>query len=187
MAAPIQNEDLVRDTLAEAWDLFKDDFVLYLVAGLLLIAVSIVSLGLLAGPLSVGFIKLVEKRRRGEEGNVTDVFDGFSQFGESFIASILIAVGVLIGILLFVLPGLLFAVAMLFTFQAIAIDEESATGAMGRSYDIVKENVALAIVFFVILVVLSGIGGMVGFGNLLTVPFSLILMTVAYRRLRLST
>ena len=34
------------------------------------------------------------------------------------------------------------------------------------------------------LLVLSGIGGAVIFGTLLTLPFSLVLMTLAYHRLR---
>jgi len=184
MTDPIQLEDVVQDTLTEAWDLFMNDFVLYVVAGLLTIATSIVSLGLLSGPLTVGFIKLVEKRRRGEECSATDVFDGFSQFGASLIASILIGIGVFIGIFLFVLPGLLFGLAMAFTFPAIAIDNESATGGMARSLAIINENLALSSVFLVIVLVLSGIGGAVIFGTLLTLPFSLVLMTLAYHRLR---
>lgn len=183
MSEPIQHEDVVQDTLMEAWDLFKNDFVLYVLAGLLTIVVTIVSLGLLSGPMTVGFIKLVEKCRRGEEASATDVFDGFSQFGDSLIASILIGIGVFIGIFLFVLPGLLFGLATAFTFPAIAIDNETATGGMAKSFFIIKENLALSAVFLVIVLVLSGIGSAVVFGTLLTMPFSLILITLAYHRL----
>ena len=133
MTEPLQPEQVVQDTLGEAWDLFQNDFVLYILAGLVTIAVSLVSLGLLSGVVCVGFIKLVETRRRGEDGFPTDVFDGFSQFGECFVASILIGLGILIGMLLFVLPGLLFGLAMLFTYPAIAIDNESATGGMAKT------------------------------------------------------
>lgn len=183
MTEPIQYEDIVQDTLTEAWRLFHHDFVLYILAGLLTIAVSIVSLGLLSGVVSVGFVKLVEKRRRGEDGFPTDVFDGFSQFGECLLASVLIGLGILIGMILFVLPGLLFGLAMLFTYPAIAIDTETATGGMAKSYSIIKENFSLAAVFLVIVVVLSSIGGAVVFGTLLTLPFCLILLTLAYHRL----
>lgn len=183
MSEPIQNEDVVQATLTEAWALFSSDFVLYLIAGLLLLVGSIVSLGLLSGPLLVGFIELVEKRRRGEEGSATDISSGFSKFGASLIASLLIGIGVFIGSLLFVLPGLLFGLAMAFTFNAIASDDESATGAMAKSFSIIKENLALSAVFLVIVLVLSGIGGAVVFGTLLTMPFSLVLMTLVYARL----
>ena len=183
MSGSIQDEDLVQDTLAEAWTLYKEDFVLYVIAGLLLVVVSIVSFGLLTGPMTVGFIKLVEKRRRGDDGFATDVFDGFSQIGASLVASILIGLGVFVGILLLVLPGLLFGAAMAFTFQAIAIDDEPAIGAMARSLSVIQENLAIAVVFLVIVLVLSSIGAAFLFGTLLTLPFSLILMTLAYHRL----
>jgi hypothetical protein len=183
MTAPIRKEDVVRETLAEAWDLFQNDFVLYILAGLLTIVVSVVSLGLLSGVVSVGFVELVEKRRRGEEGYPTDVFDGFSHLGECLVASVLIGVGILIGLFLFVLPGLLFGLAMLFTYPAIAIDNETATGAMARSLSIITENFALAAMFLVIVVVLSSLGGAVVFGALLVLPFNLVLLTLAYHRL----
>ncbi len=183
MTETIQQEDVVQRTLAEAWRLFIADFVLYVVAGLLMIVVSIVSLGILSGPMTVGFIQLVERRRRGEDCSATDVFDGFQRFGASLIASLLIGIGIFVGCLLFVLPGILFGLAMAFTFQAIAIENESATGAMGRSFDVIKENPAVSIVLLVIVLVLSGIGGAVLFGTLLTMPFSLIVMTLAYDEL----
>jgi len=186
MIQPVHQEDIVQETLTEAWNLFREDFVLYIIAGLVVIVTAVVSLGLLAGPLTVGFIKLVEKRRRGEECIATDVFDGFSQFGVSLIASILIGIGVFVGLLLFVLPGLIFGLAMAFTFPAIAIDNETATGGMAKSLAIITENLALSAVFLVIMLVLSGIGGAVVFGTLLTMPFSLILITLAYHRLRSS-
>ncbi len=184
MTESARQEDVVQNSLGEAWNLFTNDFVLYVLAGLLMIIVSVVTLGVLSGPMTVGFIKLVEKRRRGEEAGPTDVFDGFSQFGASLIASILIGFGVFIGLLLLVLPGLLFALAMAFAFHAIAIDNEDALGAMSRSWAVIKGNFALAAIFLVIVLVLSGIGGAVVFGTLLTMPFSLVLMTVAYHALR---
>jgi len=183
MTETATREDLVQNTLSEAWDLFTSDFVLWVVAGLLLIVVSMVSLGILSGPMTVGFIQLIEKRRRGEDTSATDIFDGFSQFGASFIASILIGIGVFIGMFLFILPGLLFGLSMAFAFHAIAIDNQDATGAMSKSFNLIKDNLALSAVFLVIVLVLSGLGGAVVFGTLLTMPFALLMMTLAYHGL----
>lgn len=178
-----RTEDVVQGALSEAWNLFASDFVLWIVAGLILTVGSIVSLGILAGPLTVGFVQLVERRRRGESGSVVDVFDGFSKFVASLIAFLLIGVGVLIGSFLLVVPGLLFGLAMAFTFHAIAIDDEDAIGGMKRSFELIRESPALSAVFLVIVLVLSGVGGSVVFGTLLTTPFSLLLMNLAYVRL----
>lgn len=178
-----RTEDVVQSTLGEAWNVFSHDFALWILAGLILIIASVVSFGILSGPMTIGFIRLVEKRRRDESGSATDIFDGFSRFGASLIAFLLIALGVFVGSLLLVLPGLLFGLAMAFTFHAIEIEDQDAVGAMSRSFSVIKDNPALSAVFLVIILVLSGIGGAVVFGTLLTLPFSLILMTLAYHRL----
>ena len=183
MTQSATQEDLVQHTLKQTWDLFKNDFVLWVVAGLVMIIVTIASLGILSGPMTVGYIQLIERRRMGQPGSVTDIFDGFSHFGVSLIASILIGLGVFIGMFLFILPGVLFGLSMAFTFQAIAIHHEGATSAMGKSFELIKDNLALSAVFLVIVLVLSGIGGAVVFGTLVTMPFTMLLMTLAYHGL----
>jgi len=184
MSEAIQTENLVESSLSEGWALFKEDVVLYVVATLLVFVISALSLGLCAGPMFVGFIKLVRKRMRGEEGTATDVFDGFSEFGASLIAMILIGVGVIIGSMLLVLPGVIFAFITAFTFHAIALDGDGATAAIGKSYTLIKENLAPSLVLLLIVAVLNAIGGSIIFGSLLATPFSLIVMTFAYQRLR---
>ncbi|MFP6654880.1 MAG: hypothetical protein VCB25_04585 [Myxococcota bacterium] len=183
MMESFRQEDVVQTTLREAWDLFANDFVLWIIAGLLALSLTIFSLGILSGPMTIGFILLIEKRRQGEAGSVADLFEGFSYFGTSLGAFLLIVAGVAIGSFLFVLPGLLFGLAMAFTFHAIAIDGENATGAMTRSFNLIWDNLALSTIFLVIVLVLSGMGGAVIFGTLLTMPFTLILTTLAYHRL----
>jgi uncharacterized membrane protein len=183
MMESARQEDVVQNTLREAWDLFANDFVLWIIAGLLALLLTVFSFGILSGPMTIGFILLVEKRRQGEAGSAVDVFDGFSYFGTSFGAFLLIVAGVAIGSFLFVLPGLLFGLAMAFSFHAIAIDDESATGAMAKSFNLIWDNLALSTIFLVIVLVLSGMGGAVIFGTLLTMPFTLILTTLAYHRL----
>jgi len=184
MTDAIQTENLVESSLSESWALFKDDLVLYIVATLLVFVISAVSLGLCAGPMFVGFIKLVRKRMRGEEGTATDVFDGFSEFGASLIAMILIGIGVVIGSLLLVLPGIIFGFITAFTFHAIALDGLGATAAIGQSYTLIKENLAPSLVLLLIVAVLNAVGGSIIFGALFATPFSLIVMTIAYQRLR---
>lgn len=187
MTDAIQTENLVESSLRESWALFKDDLVLYLVATLLVFVISAVTLGICAGPMIVGFIQLVRKRMQGQEGTATDVFDGFSEFGASLIAMILIGIGVFIGTVLMVLPGLIFGFITAFTFHAIALDGLGATSAIGQSYTLIKENLAPSFALLLIVAVLNAIGGSIIFGSLLTTPFSLIVMTIAYQRLRGAT
>jgi|GEM_PF-1371177 len=184
MTDAIQTESLIESSVSEGWELFRGDLVLFVIATLLVFVISALSLGLCSGPMVVGFIKLVNKRIRGEAGTATDVFDGFSQFGASLIAMILITIGTLIGCLLLVIPGVIFAIATAFTFHAIALDGVSSTAAIGRSYSLVKDNLAPCFVLLLIVVVLNAIGSSVIFGSVFATPFSLIVMTFAYQRLR---
>ena len=187
MTDAIQTENLVESSLRESWGLFKDDLVLYLVATLLVFVISAVTLGICAGPMIVGFIQLVRKRMRGQDATATDVFDGFSEFGASLIAMILIGLGVFIGSMLLVLPGVIFGFITAFTFHAIALDGLGATTAIGQSFTLIKENLAPSFALLLIVAVLNAIGGSIIFGSLLTTPFSLIVMTIAYQRLRGAT
>lgn len=184
MTDTIQNENLVESSLSESWELFKDDLVLYVIAALLVVLISALSLGLCSGAMLVGFIRLVSKRIRGEAGTATDVFEGFSEFGASLIAMFLIAIGVFLGLMLLVIPGVIFAIATAFTFHAIALDGLGATAAIGRSYSLIKENLAPCFALLLIVALMNAVGGSVIFGALLTTPFSLIVMTIAYQRLR---
>lgn len=61
MTQSATQEDLVQHTLNQTWDLFKNDFVLWVVAGLVMIIVTIASLGILSGPMTVGYIQLIER------------------------------------------------------------------------------------------------------------------------------
>ena len=164
MTDAIQTENLVEGSLSESWALFKDDLVLYVVATLLVFVISAVTLGVCAGPMIVGFIKLVRKRMRGEEGTATDVFDGFSEFGASLIAMILIGIGVFIGSMLLVLPGIIFGFITAFTFHAIALDGLGATTAIGRSYTAHQRERRSRSRAASIVAVLNAVGGSIIFG-----------------------
>jgi uncharacterized membrane protein len=176
-------ESLVQDSLRESWEAFKQDAVLYILANLVVIAVSIVSLGILIAPLTVGMIDIIRKRRRGEAAAVGDVFSGFSSFGSSFVAGLIMVLGTLVGLVLLVLPGLVFAFLCAFTFHAIAYRGLGAVDAVKHSVEAVKANALAVAVMMLVALIINAIGGMVWVGNLLTGPFTMLLFTVAYEKL----
>jgi uncharacterized membrane protein len=176
-------QNLVQDSLSEAWEAFKKDAVLYILAGLLATAVTIVSLGLLFAPLTVGQIAIVRKRRRNEVAGVGDVFSGFSSFGASFVAGILVFIGVMIGMFLLVLPGLVFAFFCAFTFHGIAYKNLGAIDAIKASFGLVKSQFMALFVLMLIAIALNFVGGLVWVGGLLTGPFTMVMLTIAYEKL----
>lgn len=177
-------EVAIQSIFTRSWEVFKKDPVLYIVASLIVGVVGTVSLGILAAPLMVGFIRLTRNRMRGEEVGAGDVFGGMSALIPSLIAAILIAIGVGIGSLLLVLPGIAVAVIFSYAFHLIAYDDANVGDALKGSFELVKNNILLVILVMVLIGILNSIGGVVVVGVLLTGPFSMVASTVAFEEMR---
>ena len=176
-------ERFLQDVLEETWGLFKADPVLYVLVSVLVILLGAVTVGVLAGPLAVGAVSVVRARRAGRAAQVSDVFEGLSRFGRAFVVTLLVAIGVMLGGALLVIPGLLVLLFTSFAWHEIAYRDASVTDALAGSYRIVKGAFLRALLLLLAIGVLNAIGGAVMFGVLLSAPLSLILLTVGYERL----
>lgn len=163
------------------WALFQSKPVEHLVAGVIVMGLSIVSLGLLAGPLSVGHIRMVEKQQRGEPPRIEDVFSGFSSFGAAFVTSLILFVAMFIGMLLLVLPGIFVGLAWGFALWFVALEGASASEALGRAWQLFKAHTLSVIVICLLLAVINVVAGSVVLATLLTAPISLIFCTLAFQ------
>lgn len=177
-------EVAIQDIFTRSWDVFKKDAVLYIVASLIVGVVGSLTVGILAGPLTIGFIRLTRDRLKGQEVGAGDVFGGMSMLIPSLIATILIAIAVTIGSLLLVLPGIAVAVLCAYTYHVMAYDDASVGDALKGSFELVKNNLLLVIILMVLVGILNMIGSVVVVGVLLTAPFSLVAMTVAFEHMR---
>jgi hypothetical protein len=157
-------EQLLPSVLRETWEVFQKSALIFVITALLAAFLSAITLGLLAGPLFVGFIDLVRRARRGEALQVGELFARFDSFGASLIATVLIAVAVAIGCSLLVVPGLLVGLFSGFTLHAIAYERLGAIDAIKRSVQIVREHFLTTLVLFVILSVVQTLGGSVVLG-----------------------
>jgi uncharacterized membrane protein len=182
-ASSIEVEPFVQQSAREAWRTFKADPLLYIAGSLIVAVVGGVSLLILAGPLTVGFIDVVRRRRRGESVRIADVFGGMSQFASSFVAFVLVALATAIGCLLLVVPGLVVLIVSCFAFHEIAYRKAHAADGLRASFFIAKRNLLHVLVVLIGVAALNALGSAVLFGMLLTVPFALVWMTVAYELL----
>ncbi|MDB4973756.1 MAG: hypothetical protein JWN48_2097 [Myxococcaceae bacterium] len=167
----------------QSWDLFKRDPLMFVMAGAVMLIGSGVSLGLLAGPLHVGFIELCRRARRGEPVSVGILFSRFDSLVASLVAFTIIFLGVLIGFFLLVIPGLVVGVFSMFTLHAITYENLGGIDAIRRSIGLVRSNLVPALVLLIMLAVVQSIGGVVIFGVLLTMPLAIIGLTVGYERI----
>lgn len=171
----------------KSWGLFQSKPVEHLVVSLIVFVLSMVSLGLLFGPLSVGQIRMIEKQQRGEDIAINDVFAGFASFGSAFLTTLILFVGVFIGMLLLVLPGVLVGLAWGFAIWFVALENASPTAALSGSWQLLKNNTVSVLVVFVLLGVVNAVAGTVVLATLITAPLSMIFGTVAYQEMVGST
>jgi len=179
-------EQAIQTIAVRTWDVFKKDPVLYIVASLIVSIVGGVTLGILAAPLGIGFIKMTRDRMAGKEVGAGDVFSGMSSFVPALVVGIIVVVGVMIGSALLVLPGLLVILVTCFAFHFIAYEEASIGDALSKSFSLVKDNILTVIIVLIALGVLNSLGSMVVIGFLLTMPLSMVAMNVAFEELRRS-
>jgi uncharacterized membrane protein len=167
-----------------SWALFLSKPLEHLVASLLVLVLSVVSLGVLLGPLSVGQIRMIEKQQRGEEPRIDDVFTGFSSFGPAFLTTLVLFIAMTIGALLFVLPGLFVGVAWGFALWFVALEGASATEALAGSWQLLRRQTASVLVVLVIMGALNVIASSVVLATLLSAPFTMIFGTLAFQELQ---
>ncbi len=117
------------------------------------------------------------------------------------IAAIIVGLLVSFGLVLLVLPGVILAFLLMFTFVIVMVDERNAFQAMGDSFRIVTGNFGAVFVFFLVLIALGVLVILVNFvvgmipvlGALLTivvgatyVAFVSVFVVAVYREISLS-
>jgi hypothetical protein len=180
-------DEFIQTVVRETWEVFRNDALLFVIAAALAGVLSAVTFGLLAGPLTVGFIELVRRSRRGEPVAVGIVFSRFDTLVPTLIAFVLIVIAVTIGLLLLVIPGVLAALFAAFTLHVIAYEGLPAIDAIKRSFELVRAYFLHTLALLFVVSIAQAIGGMVLFGIVVTMPISLIMMTLGFERLNGAT
>jgi hypothetical protein len=147
--------------LKQAARLFVKDLAPLLIAGLLAGVLSVVTLGVLAGPLLAGLYGMVIGRvRDGRRPEVSDVFLGLERFWAYASAALVLVV--LIGLAsLTIVGGFALATIWLFVFPLMVDRGLSMGEAMKASRQMVMragfwEHLALVVVLFVVVAVANG-------------------------------
>lgn len=162
----------------QSWRLFVKDLGALIIGTIVACLLSVITLGILAGPLTAGLYGMVVGRvRDGKTAHVGDVFTYFNRFWSFFGAFLVLTI--LIGIASLTIVGGIFLAAIWLYVFPIMVDRGMGFGdAMSESYRLVKgafwEHVALVL----IVVVIGSIAN--GALALLATPFLVALIGVAY-------
>jgi hypothetical protein len=164
--------------IGQGWRLFLKDIVALLIAMVVAVALSIVTLGILAGPLYAGLHKMVVGRvRDGKSPEWNDVFGGLERFWAYLGAALFLVI--VIGLAwITIIGGVLLGTVWIYVFP-LMVDKGMGLGeALGTSYRMVRENgfwehLALVILFAVI-------GSIGGPAFLVTAPLTIVVTMAAY-------
>ena len=75
---------------------------------------------LLSGALTIGLATFFLKIARNKEADISNLFDGFKQFIQAFLAYILVAIITLLGTLCFIIPGIIASLGLGMTYYIMA-------------------------------------------------------------------
>jgi len=165
---------------SDTWDVFKENFVTYIIATLVAMIGSILIVTI--APLLYGLVDMAVRGFKGEPLEYKDVFSGFDHFVRSWVFVLVAVILLAIGYMLLVIPGLILSILLLYSFPLLVIRGYGGVEAIKESIEIGKNNFLDTTIISVILWIISGIGSYVVFGSLITTPIVVIAsVIVTYR------
>jgi len=174
--------DLKR-LLSRSTHMFFEEPVTYLLAGLLLLLGSLLSLGVLAGPLLVGFIRMADRHRREEPIEVGQVMEGIQLFAPATLAVLIFLLGTGLASLLVVLPGVVLAFMWSHTLFFVALRQQQTIEALSASWKLARSHAGTLLLLWLSILAITLLGSLVVVGVLVTTPLCLILITLSFHEL----
>lgn len=159
--------------ISYGWERLKGNPGFMIVSFLVIALAQSFTVGILAGPIMVGFMRGLQKEDQGRQAEIGDLFSAFGDFVPALIAFYVSAFAVVIGFILCIIPGLLLAPMPWIALYLVAAGEKDGMAAVKRAWEIVTGNlVNLALTSFVIGLV-GGLGQLAcGVGVLATMPIA---------------
>jgi hypothetical protein len=177
------------------FNLYKENFLVLILASLIALLISAATLGILAGPMIAGMLIITLKLhdKTAPKPDAGTLFKGFDYFLNSFLFVIVWGVAVLVVSFLVALVPCVGQLAALFIIYAVqtalmfgmflivdrGMDFWSASQ---LSYRVVKTNFWVFLGFSIVAGIIGSIGGIAcGIGAAITAPIQACAFTVAYR------
>lgn len=145
----------IQGYLEDAYRIIKAEPVILILGGFIVQLLTILTMGILAGPISGGyFLLIIHYLRDNRKPSFNDIFSGLQRFGSLF-PFVLVLIIILIGFMLLLLPGFLFATWWLYVLPLMVDRKVSYSEAMRLSMNKVNETGFLMhLVFFLLITVI---------------------------------
>ena len=174
----------------ESWQIFKSGWQVYILTTLVFLAVNILAQvvpfgGLVvSGPMACGMFLVISDHFEGRGYKLGRLFGGFAYFVPAFSSSLLIFLFTVMGLVLLVIPGLVFGSWYIFTYLFIIDRGMDFWPAMEASRKLAFDDIVGFALFFLVIGIVNFLGFIFFFvGMLVTVPVTFIATYVAYRKL----
>lgn len=145
-----------KDSLSGKWGLAIGTFVVYMIVTAALQAIPylgpIASL-VISGPFALGLIIFSKNVANDSDARLEQIFDGFKNFGTALATYLLSAVATVLGLLLFIIPGIIISLGLALSMYIISDDQEiGAYDALKKSWDMMNgykmKFLGLGLMFF---------------------------------------
>ena len=138
--------------LEDTFRIIKEEPVILILGGLVVQLLTMLTMGILAGPFLGGyFLLIIYYLRENKKPTFNDIFSGLQQFG-NLLPYFLVLLLIFFGLMLLVLPGLLFATWWLYVLPLMVDRKMSFTNAMRQSMNKVNETGFLMHFVFLLLI-----------------------------------
>lgn len=179
------------------FNLYKENFTTLVLAALIALVLSTVSIGILTGPMIAGLILMTLQLLRKEvpKPEAGRIFSGFSFFLDSFLFTVIWAIAILIGSLVlgwFPIIGQLLSLFFIYVAQTflmfglyLIVDRRMGFWpASQESIQTVKHNFWPFFGLAAIAGIIGSIGALAfGIGIVLTIPIQICILAVAYQEI----
>jgi len=133
---------------------------------------------------SLGFMKIALKFYDNEKPEISDIFSQYPLFLKYLLATILSVIIVTLGLILFIVPGIIFAIRFWFFGYFIVDKNLGAIESLKKSWEITKGNTWNLFIFLILLALINILGFLaLVIGLLLSVPTTLLAQAFVYRKL----
>ena len=172
--------------LETAWNMTLKHIVMLVLMTVVSLAVGFFTLGLLGPVVMAGFIQsIILMMRDGREPRMEDLFSQMRLFLPLLGFSVLVCIAMLVGFMLFVLPGLAILLAVtfgcLYVLPLMTDKRMGLVDAVKTSWNMaVQESVADHIVVVILFMGLMAVGSSVFIGILFTQPFATVFLVSVY-------
>lgn len=184
----------IKESITYGWEKFKANLEISLLTTLLMLVVGYVGdnahwaasliLAIFSIIINIGYTKIYLRITDGETPKFAEIFEEYRLFWKYLITNILQALAMLGGLILLIIPGIIFALKYSFA-PLILIDTKSEPiASMKESAAITKGKKWQLLGFYIVLGLLNMVGIIaLGIGLIVSVPISMFAYIYVYRAL----